>query len=239
MKIALACIAKNEDLYIDEWIKYYFKLGFDDILIYTNDWEFTYNHSNVHIIPVNGKNIQIPVYNSCYNNFKSQYEWIAFFDVDEFLVLKKHKNIHDFLSEYQNYPGIGINWVLFGDNHLSGNEIHDYSVISRFTKRCKDVNQHIKTIVNTSFNHSFNNPHGPTCNIIDSNFRTFTPPLNIYGDINICQINHYFCKTKEEFKVKVEKGRADIDEFRNISEFDDYNHNEIDDFGSYNFFFNP
>ena len=34
MKIALVCLAKNEDFYIDEWIKYHTKLGFDHIYIY-------------------------------------------------------------------------------------------------------------------------------------------------------------------------------------------------------------
>ena len=37
MKIALVCIAKNEDNYIKEWITYHKKLGFDDIFIYEND----------------------------------------------------------------------------------------------------------------------------------------------------------------------------------------------------------
>lgn len=34
MKTALVCIAKNEDHYIDEWLKYYLKLGFADIFIF-------------------------------------------------------------------------------------------------------------------------------------------------------------------------------------------------------------
>jgi hypothetical protein len=34
MKTALACIAKNEDNYIDEWIKYHTKIGFDFIYVY-------------------------------------------------------------------------------------------------------------------------------------------------------------------------------------------------------------
>ena len=39
MKIALVCIAKNEDNYIHEWINYHLKLEFDSIFIYENDWE--------------------------------------------------------------------------------------------------------------------------------------------------------------------------------------------------------
>ena len=33
MKVALVCIAKNEDNYIQEWINYNLKLGFDKTLV--------------------------------------------------------------------------------------------------------------------------------------------------------------------------------------------------------------
>ena len=34
MTKALAAIAKDEDAYIQEWIGYHLKLGFDDIFVY-------------------------------------------------------------------------------------------------------------------------------------------------------------------------------------------------------------
>ena len=34
MKTALVCIAKDEDNYIDEWLKYHLKLGFSNIYVY-------------------------------------------------------------------------------------------------------------------------------------------------------------------------------------------------------------
>lgn len=37
-KVALAAIAKDEDNYIEEWIRYNLKLGFDKIIIYQNNW---------------------------------------------------------------------------------------------------------------------------------------------------------------------------------------------------------
>ena len=46
MKVALVCIAKNEDLYIDEWIDYHFKLGFDEIFVYQNNWRFNKDIEN-------------------------------------------------------------------------------------------------------------------------------------------------------------------------------------------------
>ena len=34
MKVGIAAIAKNEDNYIDEWIKYHLKLGIDQIMVF-------------------------------------------------------------------------------------------------------------------------------------------------------------------------------------------------------------
>jgi hypothetical protein len=34
MKTALVAIAKNEDLYINEWIEYNLKIGFSDIIVF-------------------------------------------------------------------------------------------------------------------------------------------------------------------------------------------------------------
>ena len=39
MKVAIIAIAKNENLYINEWLDYHFKLGFDNIIICENDDE--------------------------------------------------------------------------------------------------------------------------------------------------------------------------------------------------------
>ena len=37
MKTALCAIAKNENLYIREWVEYYMKLGFSNIILYDNN----------------------------------------------------------------------------------------------------------------------------------------------------------------------------------------------------------
>ena len=37
---AIICVAKDEDHYIDEWIEYHLKLGFDAIYIIQNQWKY-------------------------------------------------------------------------------------------------------------------------------------------------------------------------------------------------------
>jgi len=236
MKIALVCIAKNEDHYVGEWVNYHLKLGFNKIFIYENDWESNIENDNVVKIKINEPRQQIPAYNSFIKNYKNEYDWVAFLDVDEFLVLKKHKNIEEFITEYGKYESIGINWVLFGDNHL--NKSDDYSLINRFTMRQNSINPHIKSIVN--LRHSkFMWVHNHDGYWVDTNHKQFyKTPFNHDGPIDIAQINHYFCKTKDEFIEKVNRDRADNGGIRDLKDFDDHNFNEVEDLFAYNFYNN-
>lgn len=235
MKVALVCIAKLEDNYIDEWIDYHLKLGFDDIFIYENNWRYNKDREHVIKIPFDGEVKQIISYNTFIQSYAGAYDWAAFMDVDEFLVLKKHKNVHEFIIDYQEYDGIGVNWVLFGDNNLLA-PADNYSVLNRFTKRQKGVNEHIKSIIKLN-KKVIMRVHNPTnINLIDTNKHNFRGPFNSKGDDTIAQINHYFTKTKSEFIEKRNRGRADCNFLRSLNEFDYHNFNDIDDFIALEFY---
>ena len=236
MKVALVCIAKNEDHYIDEWIDYHKKVGFDDIFIYQNNWRWSGESENAHKIDFDGKNLQIVAYNNFLVTYKDKFDWVAFFDVDEFLVLKKHKNIKEFLGDYSNFDAVGINWVLFGNNRHDKVD-SEYSLIKRFTKRQSNVNQHIKSIVkvNKNLNMIIHNPTNPWVN---TEKKYNVGPFNFDGSIDIAQINHYFCKTREEFVEKINRGKADNPTIRSMDEYDSHNFNDIEDLTAYNFIYN-
>ncbi len=239
-KIALVCIAKNEDHYIDEWIDYHKKLGFDDIFIYENNWEYNGIHEDVKIFPVVGEVMQIPAYNHFMNNYHRDYDWAAFIDIDEFIVLKQHTNIHDFVKLYGATNSIAMNWVMFGDN---GHEKvdGDYSVLKRFTKRQSTSDQHIKVITRVTPHIKFVYPHCTDNRWMDTNGKEGSGPFNPNGPIDVIQLNHYFTKTREEFQEKINRGRADSHHpihQRTMSEFDKGNFNEVEDLNAYNFMFN-
>lgn len=233
MRVALTCIAKNEDNYIQEWIDYNFKLGFDDIFIYQNDWRCSVEHDRVHKINFDGHSIQKRAYNSFIQNYYTQYDWVAFLDCDEFLVLKKHKNVKDFIQDYANFDCIGINWVLFGDNGLSfdGN----YSVLSRFTKRQSSPNPHIKSILKMNRDAVFSAHNPDNRPVVDTNYKIFYGPFNENGPIDVAQVNHYFGKTRQEWDVKRNRGDAcwvgpdHPQYYRNDSDFERHNFNEVED----------
>jgi hypothetical protein len=239
MKVALVCIAKNEDNYIKEWVDYHTKLGFDQICIYQNDWRCSVQLDNTTIMDFDGPNRQTEAYNNFLRYWHNDYDWVAFLDVDEFLVLKKHSNVKDFIQDYQQHDVIGINWVLFGDNGLTfdGN----YNVLSRFTKRQIGVVPLVKCISRVKPNISWALHNAVNVNAIDTNYKIFAGCSNENGDDSIAQINHYFCKTWDEWSAKKNRGRADLSPnslgyIRCDSDFEAHNANEIEDTFALDFF---
>ena len=138
MKCTICCIARGEDNYIDQWIQYHLKLGFDDIYVHCNDWIYQgkyINDERVILINYNGRNKQMVCYNEFIKNHYKEYDWCAFIDIDEFITLKQHKDIHSFLENYNQYNSLGLNWLQFvtGDVKYDGK---NFSLINRF-KQCR------------------------------------------------------------------------------------------------------
>ena len=222
LRVALICIARNEDNYINEWIDYHLKLGVDEIFIYQNDWRASLGrkYDNVHLIEFDGSCRQLPAYNDFIAHRSTNFDFAIFIDVDEFICLVRDSNIKTFLANYIGYGAIGLNWRLFGDNGLSNVQDDDYSLIKRFTRCGKKLNRHIKTILNLrAINRDetrFVSPHhlntaekGHFTVSVDR--RHFIPDaVNRHLNYEIAWINHYHSKTIEEFKSnKCSKGRCD------------------------------
>ena len=98
MKTALIAIGRRENQYAREWVKHHLALGFDHIYIYDNnhDGEEMFidvlmdyvEQGRVTIIDYrNQEKAQRPAYNDAYRRVSSHYDWLAFFDFDEFLCL--------------------------------------------------------------------------------------------------------------------------------------------------------
>jgi hypothetical protein len=224
MKIACVCIAKNEDNYIQEWVEYHVKLGFDNIILYQNNWRTKFNHPNLIKIEFDDDagDRQVKCYNKFIWDYKSKYKYAAFFDIDEFLVLKKHQCIKDFIEDYKEHSAFYFKWFYFGNNGHTKVEKNNYNVLQRFTKRGTNHDLIGKSIVKID-----NTPpmkvHTPNCAYLEI-------------ETNIAQLNHYYSKTKEEFEIK-KHNRID-DGIIGDLQYDRGNHNEVEDKLAYEFFKN-
>lgn len=225
MKVALCCIVKNENDYLDEYVNYYHDLGFDKIFIYDNNdingekpEDIIGKYDFVEIINCRGtKYIQCRAYEHCAQLHKNEFEWMAFFDADEFLEFKNNiHNIKDFIKLFpENADTIFINWCNYGDNDLLGNENNnDRNVVKRFSKSLEetDPNIEIKTIVNIQkYLPKFRIPHNPTnainCYNGDGN-KCENKPILEKAYIN-AKLNHYRKTIIEYIEHKYNRGFAD------------------------------
>jgi hypothetical protein len=207
MKVVLVCIAKDEDFYLDEWLEYNKKLGFDEIVMYENDWRCNIEKPFLRKIQMDGLNKQLEAYNDFIFNRKEDYNYAAFIDCDEFIVLRKHNNIKEFLEEYGNPKGIAINWHRYGS--LGKLTRKSNSLLKTFTLRESKVDSHIKTILNLDSKGYMILPHNPDISIPDTNGKEISGPFNHDGPEDVISINHYHHKTYEDWEIRCNRGRAD------------------------------
>lgn len=240
MKTCICCIAANENRYIREWVEHYLKLGFDKIFIHDNNpingekfddvIEDYINSGQVQIINVRGIKsmlFQMIVYEKFYAEHNQEYDWIAFFDCDEFLILKQDKTIQEYLSRpcFDNCDFIKINWKVFDDNDL----VHYDSrpLMTRFTRCIDDTtvtvcswpeNESIKSIIKGRRKNIVwkLHPHCPSTygltsvNDIGETLSSSSAPHHKVNT-DLAQLNHYQMKTIEEYvNIKVKRGRCDV-----------------------------
>ena len=154
MRVAIIAIAKNEQLYIKEWLDYHINIGFDTIIVADNDDELILSgHSSDKVIIENYtgvERVQPKAYTELFNKYKNDYDWIAFFDIDEFLVLDGLSNVKDLLSGL-DADEIRLNCKHFTDNNeldvIDGN----YNVFNRFKTEANvyDLDRFLKSFINT------------------------------------------------------------------------------------------
>ena len=128
MQVVVCAMAKNEHLYINDWAKWYLKLGFDKIYIYDNDdknvtpiTQYLPKSDKIEVIDIRGQSgefLQHDIYTNFYNTYKDTFDWCLFVDIDEFLM--GIPNIHRFLEHprFRVVKQIRIKWRLFGDDDL-------------------------------------------------------------------------------------------------------------------------
>lgn len=215
MKMACVAIAKDEDRYLEEWIRYHTKLGFDDIFVFQNNWRYRdsfkfLRNPYVRFIPFDGKQMQNPCYNRFILEHHGEYDFIAFIDIDEFVVVK-NGTLKEWLSGLDDKECVYVNWRVFGDNGLVLEDgENDFSVLKRFT-RCDDrLSRYGKNFLNTKLvkdTLKFHDPHIVVRNtnpislppLYDTNGFPLRKPWLVDNDKEQCvEIFHYRNKTYQE-----------------------------------------
>ena len=145
-RLAICAIAKNEALYIEEWLAFHFLQGVAEIRVYDHgsgdgmaeilarvgrrapvtrvDWG--------HVGPPHGTH-QLTAYADGTAYFAGRADWVAFIDIDEFIRSRRGKSLPAELARFNRDVGaIGLQQTVFGS---AGREAYDHApVLARFDR---------------------------------------------------------------------------------------------------------
>ena len=231
MKVCVCTLGKNENLYIKEFVEHYKKYGIDKIYLYDNNdidgekfddviGEYVENDF-VEIIDwrgVKGTSTYYGIMNSCYQSFQDQYDWLIFYEIDEFLYLKNYKNIKSYLisNKFNKCESIQLNWVHMSDNNQIFYE--NKTLTERFQEKGKNV---VKNNFNKiCFVKTMIRGHLKNINIVHNHLLSkkvkacdgFGRKSRIQGilrlnpDYEYNYIMHYYTKSTQEFIDKMNRG---------------------------------
>lgn len=215
MKKAVCLIVKNENRYLNEWVRWHLTQDFNHFYIYNTGVEDPkevlkdFEPQFFTIVDWHNKyyfNMQIEAYFDCLEKAKqNQEEWLAFIDIDEFIYIPK--NLLEETAE-----DIGVIYLqqrLFNANGQIKYE--DEPVQERFTQICENIENFVdkKSIVRPSKTRRMGVHY----------------PIGIQGKSLSGEFyyNHYYTKSLEEWEEKIKRGSCDPRLRKNYSSFFKYN----------------
>lgn len=210
----ICAIARNEGLYIREWIHFHRIVGVDGITVYNNnsddDTASILRSLDVEVIDwPHPRPSQQPAYQHYLNAHRGESAWVAFIDIDEFL-WSPDSNLNSALESLPQ-SAIGVNWVCFGS---SGHQKWEPEpVIERFTWRAElsnPVNLHIKSIIRMDANANVgSDPHFFHVLTFTENGEQITGPFSPSHSSRLLRINHYSAKSYGEWVKRSRLGKPD------------------------------
>ena len=131
IKICLCTLTRKDNKYIKEFSKFYEEYGVDKIFLYDNNDkneekldEIIKDYIDkgfIEILDWRGKkNEAINMMKDCYQKNNKEYNWLMFYDVDDYIHLNKYSNIKTFLNDqkFNNCKSIYLNRIFHTDNNL-------------------------------------------------------------------------------------------------------------------------
>ena len=215
-------------MYAREFVEYYKNKGIKKIFIYDNneknDEKFDivlkdYIKSGfVKIIDIRGIVApQIQAIEDCRRKNFRKFNWLLFYDMDEFIYLRNFSNVNDYLSQkiFEKCQRIQLNWFFHTDNNLLYYD--NRTLEERFPqkdKRWKGIKlggtEGIKSILKGNINIKINDIHILNSKLISCDgfgkIKDIQGIITNESDHYYYYIDHYYSKSTEEFVNKLMRG---------------------------------
>jgi hypothetical protein len=259
VRVGCVAIVKNEARYIAEWIAFQLAIGFDSVLIFDNGSTDNtlaqiarfQGRYDVRVMPWPDTSFRFQqlAYEEGLRRFRSEFDWLAFFDIDEFLVMNESLKLKKLLSQISDADSIACHFSMFGS---SGHKtIQNGLVIENFTQRSDNSfgpNRHVKCIVRPKRIEHCVTAHYFTAPVMRDFLFWKRRPAKIVDlrgcemkwgstpgisanppDYSVGKLNHYFVRSLEDWKIKMARGYQQSDLTRSLEEFKPNDRNEVID----------
>ncbi len=235
--VALVAIVKDESRYIEEWAEFHHRAGIRHFFIYDNGstdatecilrnclpsevltllpWKQTVGDARFRRSQIHN---QVLAYAHAASNFGADYRWMAFIDVDEFLIPKKATSIPAALEPLGGCRNLSLPWHMYG---TSGHRTDPGgSIVVNFRHRHRNPMTtepglcNFKCIVDpchlTALRvHSMqtdNQAAWLSCNDRGEVFPAEKRSTEAFYSVDSLQLNHYYTRSENEFANKIGKG---------------------------------
>jgi hypothetical protein len=237
-KVCLCTPAKNENRYIREFVEHYEKYGVDKIFLYDNNDiegekfdEILRDYIEKGFVEVRdwrGKaKALMQMMNDCYQTNYQIYDWLIFYELDEYIHLSNYTNIKPFLNlpRFKHCEVIYLNLICHTDNNLIYYD--NRSLAERFPRTVPKYKKggyrlEIKSILRGHIpNIEITNNHLLStdlhnCNGYGNKNRYYYKTYSNQNDYKNYYIDHYYSKSTEEFIEKLNKGDVYLDTLKYV-----------------------
>lgn len=246
-EVSICGIFQNEGPYLCEWIEYYKLLGVQHFYLYNNNskdnWEEILEpyieEGLVELIEWNFKPlfgldwylIQCDAYNNAIKNATLESKWLCIFDIDEYFVPCEKDNIVEFLKDYEDFGGLGVNWQMYGTSFVEKIPKDKLMIESLYLKAptYHKRNKWIKSIIRPERVDVCLSPHH--CKYkkgyfaVDSNKNRLKNKMESETIlVDKCRLNHYWSKDMYFLNtVKLPRWKNQKFTILMMDEYDEYN----------------
>jgi len=244
--LSICAIFKDEAPYLDEWLRFHAGVGVEHFYLYDNASSDGFRPvlepwiaaGKVTLQDWPHRQGQLSAYAHCVAERRLESRWIAFVDLDEFLFGSSVGDLPAVLADFEAFPGVGANWVVFGSGgHLrrpkglvTRNYLRRASFDLRvafplllrpggFARNMGDYPRfcrHIKSIVDPREVIQVLTPHSFQYRMdrraVDETGAPirdgFHQSMSASVSVNRLRVNHYWSKSLEELQTKLQRGAA-------------------------------
>ena len=105
-----------------EWIEFHRLMGVERFFLYDHDSVDDHRRQLAPYIEAGVVTLydwpidpgQVQAANHCLEHHRDESRWIAFLDLDEFLFSPTGRPLPEVLADYEQWPGVVVNWATFG-----------------------------------------------------------------------------------------------------------------------------